>query len=92
MARYVAVSSKEYLKRRAIKNVISSPPNPPKKQKYKNQEYLTKYKRKLIAYGTVHYKRKIYNITANPRKYPKREAVKNVIPPQTPPKKQQYKN
>ena len=93
----VAASPREYLVRRAAKNVISppqNPPNPPKKQQCKNQECLASYKKKLIACARVRCKRRVDSVAASPREYLVRRAAKNVIsPPKTPPpKKQQCKN
>ena len=97
----VAASPREYLVRRAAKNVISPPQKknktPPKKQQCKNQECLASYKKKLIACARVRCKRRVDSVAASPREYLVRRAAKNVIsPPQkknkTPPKKQQCKN
>ena len=86
----VAASPREYLVRRAAKNVISPPPNPPqphpKKQQCKNQECLASYKKKLIACARVRCKRRVDSVAASPREYLVRRAAKNVIrPPQNPP-------
>ena len=93
----VAASPREYLVRRAAKNVISPPQNPPKKQQCKNQERLASYKKKLIACARVRCKRRVDSVAASPREYLVRRAAKNVISPpqnhpQNPPKKQQCKN
>ena len=89
----VAASPREYLVRRAAKNVISPPKTPPKKQQCKNQECLASYKKKLIACARVRCKRRVDSVAASPREYLVRRAAKNVIsPPKTPPKKQQCKN
>ena len=81
------------LVRRAAKNAISPPQNPPKKQQCENQECLASYKKKLIACARVRCKRRVDSVAASPREYLVRRAAKNVIsPPQTPPKKQQCKN
>ena len=96
----VAASPREYLVRRAAKNVISPPQNPPqpppKKQQCKNQECLASYKKKLIACARVRCKRRVDSVAASPREYLVRRAAKNVISPPktppTPPKKQQCKN
>ena len=85
----VAASPREYLVRRAAKNVISRPQNPPqpppKKQQCKNQECLASYK-KLIACARVRCKRRVDSVAASPREYLVRRAAKNVIsPPQKPP-------
>ena len=86
----VAASPREYLVRRAAKNVISppqNPPKPPKKQQCKNQECLASYKKKLIACARVRCKRRVDSVAASPREYLVRRAAKNVIsPPQNPPK------
>ena len=89
--------SREYLVRRAAKNVISPSQNPPKKQQCKNQECLASDKKKLIACARVRCKRRVDSVAASPREYLVRRAAKNVIsppqnPPQPPPKKQQCKN
>ena len=77
-----------YLVRRAAKNVISPPQNPPKKQQCKNQECLASYKKKLIACARVRCKRRVDSVAASPREYLVRQAAKNVIrPPQNPPSK-----
>ena len=74
------------LVRRAAKNVISPPQNPPKKQQCENQECLASYKKKLIACARVRCKRRVDSVAASPREYLVRRAAKNVIsPPQTPP-------
>ena len=92
----VAASPREYLVRRAAKNVISPPQNPPKKQQCKNQECLASYKKNLIGCARVRCKRRVDSVAASPREYLVRRAAKNVIsPPQNPPnppKKQQCKN
>ena len=82
----VAASPREYLVRRAAKNVISPPQNPPKKQQCKNQECLASYKKKLIACARVRCKRRVDSVAASPREYLVRRAAKNVIspPPKTP--------
>ena len=81
----IAASPREYLERRAAKNVISPPKTPPKKQECKNQECLASYKKKLIACGKVRCKRRVHSIAASPREYLERRAAKNVIsPPKTP--------
>ena len=87
----VAASPREYLVRRAAKNVISPPQNPPqKKQQCKNQECLASDKKKLIACARVRCKRRVDSIAASPREYLVRRAAKNVIsPPQNPPKNSQ---
>ena len=84
----VAASPREYLVRRAAKNVISPPQNPPpKKQQCKNQECLASYKKKLIACARVRCKRRVDSVAASPREYLVRRAAKNVIsPPQNPSK------
>ena len=83
----VAASPREYLVRRAAKNVISPPQNPPKQQQCKNQECLASYKKKLIACARVRCKRRVDSVAASPREYLVRRAAKNVIsPPQNPPK------
>ena len=84
----VAASPREYLVRRAAKNVISPPQTPPpKKQQCKNQECLASYKKKLIACARVRCKRRVDSVAASPREYLVRRAAKNVIsPPQNPPK------
>ena len=83
----VAANPREYLVRRAAKNVISPPPKtPPKKQQCKNQECLASYKKKLIACARVRCKRRVDSVAASPREYLVRRAAKNVIsPPPTPP-------
>ena len=83
----VAASPREYLVRRAAKNVISPPQNPPKKQQCKNQECLASYKKKLIACGRVRCKRRVDSVAASPREDLVRPAAKNVISP--PPKTHQ---
>ena len=93
----VAASPREYLVRRAAKNVISPPKTPPKKQQCKNQECLASYKKKLIACARVRCKRRVDSVAASPREYLVRRAAKNAIsppqnPPNPPPKKQQCKN
>ena len=90
----VAASPREYLVRRAAKNVISPPKTPPQKQQCKNQECLASYKKKLIACARVRCKRRVDSVAASPREYLVRRAAKNVIsPPQNPPpKKQQCEN
>ena len=86
----VAASPREYLVRRAAKNVISPPKTPPKKQQCKNQECLASDKKKLIACARVRCKRRVDSIAASPREYLVRRAAKNVIsPPQNPPKNSQ---
>ena len=83
----VAASPREYLVRRAAKNVISPPKTPPKKQQCKNQECLASYKKKLIACARVRCKRRVDSAAASPREYLVRRAAKNVIsPPKTPPR------
>ena len=84
----VAASPREYLVRRAAKNVISPPQNPPpKKQQCKNQECLPSYKKKLIACARVRCKRRVDSVAASPREYLVRRAAKNVISPApTPPR------
>ena len=83
----VAASPREYLVRRAAKNVISPPKTPPKKQQCKNQECLASYKKKLIACARVRCKRRVDSVAASPREYLVRRAAKNVIsPPKTPPR------
>ena len=87
----VAANPREYLVRRAAKNVISPPPQnppqpPPKKQQCKNQEWLASDKKKLIACARVRCKRRVDSVAASPREYLVRRAAKNVIsPPKTPP-------
>ena len=50
----VAASPREYLVRRAAKNVISPPQSPPKKQQCKHQGCLASYKKKYdVCQGTV---------------------------------------
>ena len=81
----VAASPREYLVRRAAKNVISPPQNPPKKQQCKNQECLASYKKNLIACVRVQCKRRVNSVAASPREYLVRWAAKNVIShPKTP--------
>ena len=83
----VAASPREYLVRRAAKNVISPPKTRPKKQQCTNQECLASYKKKLIACGRVRCKRRVDSVAASPREYLVRRAAKNVIsPPQPPPR------
>ena len=81
----VAASPREYLVRRAAKNVISpsqNPPKPPpKKQQCKNQECLASDKKKLIACARVRCKRRVDSVAASPREYLVRRAAKNVISP-----------
>ena len=81
----VAASPREYLVRRAAKNVISPPKTPPKKQQCKNQECLASYKKKLIACARVRCKRRVDSVAASPREYLVRRAAKNVISPPKPP-------
>ena len=93
----VAASPREYLVRRAAKNVISPPQTPPKKQQCKHQECLASYKKKLMTCARVRCKRRVDSVAASPREYLVRRAAKNVIsppqnPPQPPPKKQQCKH
>ena len=83
----VAASPRDYLVRRAAKNVISPPP---KKQQCKNQECLASDKKKLIACARARCKRRVDSVAASPRDYLVRREAKNVISP--PPKKQQCKN
>ena len=73
------------LVRRAAKNVISPPQNPPKKQQCENQECLASYKKKLIACAGVRCKRRVDSVAASPREYLVRRAAKNVISPPKPP-------
>ena len=81
----VAASPREYLVRRAAKNVISPAPKPPqippKKQQCENQECLASYKKKLIACARVRCKRRVDSVAASPREYLVRRAAKNVISP-----------
>ena len=95
----VAERPREDLERRAAKNVISPPQNPPKppqETRMQNQECLASYKKKLIACGRVRCKRRVHSVAASPREDLERRAAKNVISPpkkpQTPPKKQECKN
>ena len=81
----VAASPRQYLVRRAAKNVISPPQPPPKKQQCKNQECLASYKKKLIACARVRCKRRADSVAASPRHYLVRRAAKNVISPPKPP-------
>ena len=86
----VAASPREYLVRRAAKNVISPPQPPPKKQQCKNQECLASDKKKLIACARVPCKRRVDSVAASPREYLVRRAAMNVIsPPQNPPQPRQ---
>ena len=86
----VAASPREDLERRAAKNVISPPQNPPKppqEARMQNQECLASYKKKLIACGRVRCKRRVHSVAASPREDLERRAAKNVIsPPQNPPR------
>ena len=83
----VAASPREYLVRRAAKNVISPPQHPPQKQQCKNSECLASYKKNLIACARVRCKRRVDSVAASPREYLVRRAAKNVIsPPQNPSK------
>ena len=86
----VAASPREDLDRRAAKNVISPPQNPPKppqEARMQNQECLASYKKKLIACGRVRCKRRVHSVAASPREDLERRAAKNVIsPPPRPPK------
>ena len=86
----VAASPREDLERRAAKNVISPPQNPPKppqETRMQNQECLASYNKKLIACGRVRCKRRVHSVAASPREDLERRAAKNVIsPPPKPPK------
>ena len=83
----VAASPRQYLVRRAAKNVISPPQNPPKKQQCKNQECLASYKKKLIACARVRCKRRVDSVAASPREYlVKAGSQERYQPPPKPPK------
>ena len=73
---------RQYLVRRAAKNVISPPQTPPKKQQCKKSRVSCK-----LACARVRCKRRVDSVAASPREYLVRRAAKNVIsPPKTPPK------